>query len=83
MPRFYLHLYNGLGLTADDEGLDLPDLAAARDEAILSIRSLVSEEAKQGRINLDGRVEIAAEDGSCLQTIYFADAVALEGGTDP
>ena len=83
MPRFHLNLYNGLGLTADEEGVELADAAAAREEAVRSIRSLVSEEAKQGHIDLSGRVEIIAENGDHVTTIRFAEAVALQAGSAP
>jgi hypothetical protein len=83
MPRFHLNLHNGLGLTPDEEGLDLPDEEAARAEAIRSIRSLVSEEVKEGCIDLNGRIEIIGEDGQCVDTIRFVDAVELQPVTGP
>jgi hypothetical protein len=82
MPRFFLHLYNGLGLTPDDEGLELAGASAAREEAIRSIRSILSEEAKGGRIDLNGRIEVV-EDGECVAVVLFTDAVELLGGTAP
>ena len=81
MPRFHLHLYDGLGLTADDEGTEVASLAAAREEAIRSIRSLVSEDAKGGRIDLSGRVEIVGEDGQSMGVVLFTDAVQLQAET--
>jgi translation initiation factor 2 alpha subunit (eIF-2alpha) len=83
MPRFHLNLYNGLGLTADEEGLELSDAAAARQEAIRSIRSVVSEEVKEGHVDLNGRIEIVGEDGQWVATIRFAEAVELQPVTAP
>ena len=83
MPRFHLHLHNGLGLTPDEEGLDFPDAASARQEAIRSIRSLVSEEAKGGRIDLNGWIEIVGEDGQRVGVVLFTDAVELQAETAP
>jgi hypothetical protein len=43
MPHFYFHLRQGGNIIKDDEGLDLPDRAAAQDEALKSLREIVAE----------------------------------------
>ena len=40
MRRFYFHLRAGDELVPDEEGIDLPDLSAARREAIEAVREL-------------------------------------------
>lgn len=77
MPRFFFHVFNGNGETTDDEGLDIENQAGARQVAIDSIRSIVSEEARQGMIDLVGR--IAIEDGArnVLLEVSFAEAFEL------
>jgi hypothetical protein len=77
MARFYLHLYNRVGFVEDQEGQELPDLAAARAVAIKSIRDLVSEEAKRGRIDFGARIEIAGEEGVVAAVVPFSEGVAL------
>jgi hypothetical protein len=77
MPRFFLHVHNRIGFVEDEEGQDLPDLDAARDVAIASIRSIISEEASQGAIDLGGRVEIVDEHRRTLSVVPFADAFAV------
>jgi hypothetical protein len=77
MPRYRLNIHNGRGDTPDDEGGEYADVAAARREAIAGIRSLVSEEALTGMIDLCGRIEIVADDGSVVDTVLFADAIDL------
>jgi hypothetical protein len=42
MPRFHLHIRNQDGLVRDEEGLDLPNLNAAREEARQAIREIVA-----------------------------------------
>jgi len=42
MPRFFLHIDDGTQRIADEEGSELPDLAAARDEALGAARQLWS-----------------------------------------
>jgi hypothetical protein len=82
MALFFLHLHNGLGFLPDEEGRELPDLEAARQEAVRSIRSLLAEEITGGRIDLAGRVEIAGADGETLAQVRYAEAIEIVGGGD-
>ena len=43
MPRFYFDLRQEGDLTVDEEGAELPDVAAARQEAVLAAAHLVLE----------------------------------------
>jgi hypothetical protein len=38
MPRYFLHIDTGAERIDDEEGSELPDLGAARDEALLAAR---------------------------------------------
>jgi hypothetical protein len=82
MAHFYFHLRNDIGLTRDDEGQELPDLAAAREYAIDNIRSVLGGEAREGRIDLRGSIEIADGGGSVLAVVSFSEAVDLQTGSD-
>jgi hypothetical protein len=75
MPRYFLHLHNSMGFLEDEEGRDLLDLEAAREEAVRSIRSLLADEIRRGRIDLRGRLEVAGSDGEILDSIAFGQAV--------
>jgi hypothetical protein len=74
MPRFFLHIHNENGLTRDEEGMDASDQAAACAVARDSIRSIVSAEAREGLIDLGGRIEIEDDIGNLLTEIIFIDA---------
>ena len=76
MPRFFFHLFNSID-ARDREGRELPDLAAATGEAVTDIQSIISGDAKDGRVDLRGRIEIAGADGATLKTVRFTDAVVL------
>jgi hypothetical protein len=82
MERFFFHLRNGIGWVRDEEGCELPDLAAARVCAIGSIRSILKDEIDAGRIDLRGRIDITDEGGRLLGVVPFHSAVelVLEGG---
>lgn len=77
MPRFLFHLYND-EITRDEEGLELPDMDAARAEALKAARALIGEEARLGKVNLSHRIEVEDEIGLPCFTIRFRDAIAME-----
>jgi hypothetical protein len=77
MARYFLHINNGGGYSEDAEGQELADLDAARAAAIDGVRSLLSEEARQGQLDLSGQIEIADADGNILLTVPFSEAVEL------
>jgi CRP-like cAMP-binding protein len=83
MPRFFFNIRNGNGLTEDEEGRDLPDAGRAREEAVKGVRSIVSEEAKAGRIDLAGRIEIRDERGAPLFEVPFGDALVVDRPSRP
>lgn len=80
MPRFFFHIRNSNGLTPDEEGRQLPDAAAAREEALRGIRSIVADEALDGRLDLRGALDVADESGEALFSIAFAEAFELRTG---
>lgn len=77
MPRYFLHIVNRVGFAPDEEGVELDDLPAAVEQAKDGIRSIISDEARSGRIDLNGRVEIADEAGAILQVVPFPDAFEI------
>lgn len=77
MPRFYFHLYNDTDVP-DEDGTELPDLAAARAHAMIMARFEISEAAKRdGRIILSHRIDVEDEDAIVLAAMYFRDAVQV------
>jgi hypothetical protein len=77
MPIYFLHVFNRTGDARDEEGLDLPDLEAARAAAVRGIRSILSDEVVHGAIDFEGRVDIADEADQVLACIPYRDAVEV------
>jgi len=77
MQRYFFHLVNGDGRTLDEEGEEFADLADVLDCAVRAIRSIVSDEAKQGRIDLRGRIEVMSFDGTRVMVVPFGDAINI------
>jgi hypothetical protein len=80
MARFYLHVINGIGYAPDEEGVELADAKAAAARAVEGIRSILADEAKAGRLDLDGRIEIADETGQIVRTVSFEEAFEISRG---
>jgi hypothetical protein len=75
MPRYFLHLWDGGVLKKDQEGTELPSLAAARDEALQFARQINAELDAPER----ALVEVADERGSTLWMVQLSGARC--GGT--
>ena len=82
MPLFFLHVFNRTGCSRDEEGLDLPDLDAARAEAVEGIRSILRDEVARGTLDLEGRIEIADEAGRIVDVVAFNDAIEVREETE-
>jgi hypothetical protein len=78
MPRYYFHVFND-AVAMDDEGVDLPDLDAAREQALESARELVCDAVHKGHLNLEHRIEIEDEKGERVLTLTFRDAFTVTG----
>lgn len=77
MPLFYFHLWSKDDYIADPKGSEHVDLDAARREAIVGARCILSGDIKAGLLDLDQRFELHDEHGRHLMTIPFAHAVNL------
>ncbi|MBM1169882.1 DUF6894 family protein [Microvirga arabica] len=76
MPRYYRHIRQSDRLIEDPEGIERPNLDAARTEALNGIRDLLAEAIKQGKDDLlDDAIVIADETGRELMTIPFIEAL--------
>jgi hypothetical protein len=80
MPHFYFHVVNGHGETRDEEGVELPDLEAARHQALSGIRSILREELARGYLDFGGRIHITDDDDRTLLEVPFRTAVDVRDG---
>lgn len=80
MPHYFFDVHNCIGFLPDQEGRELPDLETARSEGLKGARSILAEDVMQGRLDLDGRLEIFGADRKLLVTIPFSEAVEVQRG---
>ena len=78
MPRYFFHVYNDIVAT-DEEGMELPDLAAAREQALEAARELVCESVHKGQLNLDHRIEVEDAQGNMVLCVSYRDAFTVTG----
>lgn len=81
MPRYF---FNVDELDTDPEGSELHDLKAARAEAVLAARELLTECIFAGRDVVPLKILITDEAGQVLDTIHIRDVLprSLRVGRD-
>jgi len=79
MPRYFFHVREGSELSRDTEGQDLPDVEAARREAISTSREILSEKLLHGGSLNHRTIEIADETGHVVDVVDVRD-VLFQGG---
>ena len=67
MPLYFFNIRDGYDLDEDEEGVELPDIAAARAQALATVEELREELADARNIEL----EITDESGRRLLTVPF------------
>lgn len=77
MARYYFHLRDGSERLLDPQGVTITDTNRITEIALREARTLISQEALQGVIDLDQRLEVEDERGNLVHTIGFADAVTV------
>jgi hypothetical protein len=73
MPRFFFHARQDDGLVEDPDGIELPDLEAARAEAAHAVPEIVAERLKAGQALDFRQIEICDAAGQVLATVPFPE----------
>jgi len=79
MPHYYFHVREGAELSRDEEGQDLPNVEAARREAISTSREFLGEKLLHGGSLAHRSIEIADETGHVVDVVHAND-VLFQGG---
>lgn len=77
MPSYFFHICDPAGSLRDEEGIVLPDVDAARTEAVQSARDILAETVRAGEVVDGRRFEVADETGQVLFVVPFADVLRL------
>lgn len=82
MVRYYFHLRDGVERLLDPQGADVDDPARLARMALKEARAVIAQEALEGEINLQQRIEIEDEGGTLVHSLSFADAVRIVSDQD-
>ena len=77
MPRYFFNVYDDV-IALDDEGLELPNEAAARLRALAGARDIIAEQVKHGYFVRSHWIDVADQCGEVLFAIRFGDAVEIK-----
>jgi hypothetical protein len=77
VPRYFFHVYDDV-IAHDSEGAELPNLAAARLNALVGARDLIAEQVRRGYFVLSHWIDVADEKGETVLTVTFRDAVDIK-----
>ena len=75
MSRFYFHIKSGETIDRDDEGQELPNVAAAKEEALASARELLSDAIKGAKDDVPNYFIVADARGQEVATVALRDAL--------
>jgi hypothetical protein len=75
MPRYFFHVQDTAGvIVIDEEGIELPNVDAARREAILGLRDILVERLNSGEL-VPGQTFIVSDDRDRVVAVVPVDAV--------
>jgi hypothetical protein len=77
MPRYFFTLRGGDIDTEDEDGIALPDDAAAHERAVDFARDLLAAAVLEGRLALHERIVVRDETGRSVESLSFGQAVGL------
>lgn len=76
MPRYFFDTCNGHSLSSDDEGRELPDIKAARREAIEDAKELIAEAIFRADNATLGEVRVRpSADDDWVVTVPFKEVI--------
>ena len=73
MTRYFFHIVDDDGRSSDEEGLELPNLEAAKKECEVSARQLLTETAKLNQEVDNRRIEVTDSSGEVLKVCRLKD----------
>jgi hypothetical protein len=77
MTKFFFNIRDHDEYIEDAEGVELPGLGAAREEAISAAREMIADKVLRGEV-IDGHVfEVTDETGEILERIPFKSVISL------
>lgn len=77
MSRYFFRLVQGADQIRDPEGHDLSSAGEIGALVLADARSILSDEARRGRLDLGERIEVQDATNAVVHRLVFADAVEM------
>ena len=77
MPRYFLHLRDGIDVALDEEGNEFASIEDLQTAVLKSARDCIAGDALAGRIDLRLRIDAEDENGRVIHSLPFAEAVTI------
>lgn len=79
MPQYFFNIHSDGRQSRDPEGQCLPDIDAAREEAVAGARQIAADRVRSGEVlDLGARVEITDASGTSVLTVPFSEALVIK-----
>jgi len=75
MPHYFVDLVHAGQISADEQGMELADLAAVRQEVESTIREIAADSIRAGREVGDGEIQVRDTQGVNVLTVKFRDVI--------
>lgn len=79
MSRLFYQLRDETEDLLDPEGVELPDLKAAKKQALRCAYGIMANDVGEGKLNLNYRIEVENEAGKVIYVARFRDLVEITG----
>ena len=76
MPRFFMHLVDGVDRILDPEGVEMPR-EAVEGYALRCARDCIAGDVRRGDIDFSYRIEVRDEADRLVHRLEFKDAVTI------
>jgi hypothetical protein len=77
MRRYYFHIQQIDNIIHDQEGLELKDCDAVRDEALTGARQIMADAVKAGVLDLSCTMSVDDDEGRAIYRLPFSDALTV------
>ena len=77
MAVYYFHLQDGPDELRHEEGVELPTVASMEAQALDAARSILSTEAREGRLPLNLGLSVEDARGAVVHRLSFGDAISI------
>ena len=76
MPRYFMHLVDGVDVLLDPDGIEIPNGAIVQ-KALASARDCIAGDVREGCVDLRYRIDVHDVNGRVVHSLSFADAVEI------